>query len=42
LTCSNKKIKLKKKLKFRKEIKISDLNNHIANTLKLITIYVGY
>jgi len=42
LTCSNKEIKLKKKLKSRKEIKIIDLNNHIANTLKLITLNVEY
>jgi len=29
LICSNKEIKIKKKLKSRKEIKIIDLKNHI-------------
>jgi len=43
LTCSNKEIKMKKKLKSKKKeiyiyIKIINLNNYIANILKLITI----
>jgi len=45
LTCSNKEIKMKKKLMFRKEIKIIDLSNHEyikANILKLITIDVEW
>jgi len=37
--CNNKKIKIKKQ-KSRKEIKIIDIDNHLANILKLITIDV--